>query len=78
MSETIVVVSVVLSAICLVTIATRLGQAVRRLDELTKTFHQFRGSLNDIIGSQRDAIRTAHETAEAEAARALMRKEGSP
>ena len=73
--ENIVVVSVVVSAVCLVTIAGSLRQAVSRLDELTKTFHQFRSSLNDIIGSQRDAIQASRERTEEEAAQAIMQED---
>jgi hypothetical protein len=77
MWEVIVLVSVVVSAVCLVIIAGSLRLAVRRLDELTQTFHQFRGSLNDIINSQRDAIQASLERTEVEAARSLMQKDNS-
>ena len=47
----------------------------QRLDELAKAFHQFRGSLNDVIGSQRDAVEASREKTEEEAARALTQKD---
>jgi hypothetical protein len=50
-------------------------EATGRLDELTKAFYQFRGSLSDIIGSQRDAVQAARERTEDEAAKALFQKD---
>jgi hypothetical protein len=75
MWEVIVLVSVVVSAVCLVVIVGSLRQAVRRLDELTKTFHEFKASLSDVIGSQQDAIEASRQRTEEEAAQSLMQKE---
>jgi hypothetical protein len=47
----------------------------QRLGELTKSFSQFRESLNDIIGFQQNAVQAARERTENEAGQALIQEE---
>jgi hypothetical protein len=50
-------------------------EATGRLDELAKALYQFRGSLSDLAGPQREAAQAARERIEDEAAQALIQKD---